>query len=508
VAAIGAALLFVAAGTVASAGANATDRTAGAPSGGQPSGDLALQPQYEAFYRQSVTWKPCEVTNVPLQCAEVRVPVDWARPQGEVISLAVARLPATGTRQGALLLDPGGPGSSGVDFVAGFQGHAQGWAPGYDLVGWDTRGSGRSNPLSCPPAADRAFAAAAVDRSPDTVQERLDYEQAAAVWARACQHSSGPLFAHVDSDSTARDMDVVRAVLGESKLNYAGYSYGTVLGTRYARLFPDRVGRMVLDSAGAPALDYASFMRGNTTAKEDALNGYLATCHDRAGCPFADQTVAQARDWLLGQIKHLDQAPLQAADGKGDGATLTQSMLFDAVYGPLMQPRSWPGLDQVLAALRKGDPQPAIQAAGEKATDPPLSIANAAALCLDLPDHRDARTVMADAQRSERSSPVFARPTMAGGNTVCAQWPVAAVGRTRPPDAASAPPVLVVGITHDTAGPYAWAVALADTWRGARLLTYQGYGHGAIGVSMCVRSIEGTYLSGGTLPAAGTVCRD
>lgn len=491
--------------SVALAGAVST-AAAGAMAGGRTGqglhGDPATQRRFAKFYEQSVAWTSCGTEAIPLQCAQVRVPVDWSRPDGPAVSLAVSRHLATGSRRGSLLLDPGGPGASGVDFVPqAVGGIGTDLVAAYDLVGWDPRGSGRSHPLTCPAGADAAFAS--VDGSPDTLRERQAYETAAAGWARACRRASGPLFAHVDSPSTARDMDVLRAVLGEGKLDYAGYSYGTVLGYHYADLFPGRVGRMVLDSAGDPTLDYRAWMRGNATAKEDALAGYLRSCDDRTGCPFHGMTAAQARDWLLALLKRTDTAPLPVAGGR----TVTQSMLYDALYNQLIQPHSWARLDQVLAALRHGDAEPALEAAGEKDTDPPITIANAAPLCMDLPDHRDARQVMADARRSERRQPVFARPTIAGTNTVCAQWPVPPVVRPHPIGAPGAAPILVVGITHDTAGPYAWARSLSRQLTSGRLLTYDGYGRGGVIASACARAAESRYLIGGALPAPGTVCR-
>jgi hypothetical protein len=181
-------------------------------------------------------------------------------------------------------------------------------------------------------------------------------------------------------------------------------------------------------------------------------------------------------------------------------------MLYDAIYNLLIQPRGWPDLDQVLTALRHGNAQPALEASGEKDTDPPISITNAAPLCLDLPDHRDARQVMTDAQHAEERDPVFARPTIAGVNTVCAQWPIPASGQPHPVSAVGAPAILVVGITHDTAGPYTWSQSLATQLSSGRLLTFDGYGHGAVVASTCARSTESSYLVSGDLPAIATIC--
>jgi pimeloyl-ACP methyl ester carboxylesterase len=316
------------------------------------------------------------------------------------------------------------------------------------------------------------------------------------------ERESGPLFAHVDALSSVRDMDVLRVVLGEERLNYAGYSYGTVLGTWYVDLFPRCVGRMVLDSAADPTLDYRRWMAGSATAKEDVLNGYLAACDARDGCPFREMSADEARTWLLDLLRRTDSEPLK---GPGD-ESVTQGMLYDIVYGGLMQPRGWPRLDQVMAGLLVGDVTAALEDAEGTAADPAIAITNAAPLCLDLPDDRTAREVMADAARSERRNPVFARPTIAGVNTVCAQWPADAVVHLHPVVAPAACPILVVGITHDTAGPYSWSRSLAAQLARGQLLTYDGYGHGAILVSACARTHENSYLIDGVLPAPGTVC--
>ena len=175
-------------------------------------------------------------------------------------------------------------------------------------------------------------------------------------------------------------------------------------------------------------------------------------------------TVPQARTWLLNLIERSDTHPLPVS--KTD--TVTQSMLYDAIYNLLIQPRGWPDLDQVLTGLRHGNAQPALETSGEKDTDPPISITNAAPLCLDLPDHRDARQVMTDAQHAEERDPVFA-----GGYF---------------------------------AGPYTWSQSLATQLSSGRLLTFDGYGHGAVVASTCARSTESSYLVNGDLPAIATDC--
>ncbi|MCU1417389.1 MAG: alpha/beta hydrolase, partial [Schumannella sp.] len=204
----------------------------------------------EPYYKQDVTWKNC---GGGMQCAELKAPVDWAKPDGEQITLAIDRHKAAGTSKGSLLINPGGPGGSGFDFAQGFTG-SDGVYKNYDIIGFDPRGVGRSTPIVCfTDDADRdemIYGTYADPYGSDGWQTELAARQ--KKWVDACAANTGDLLAHIDTTSVARDMDMMRAVLGDKKLNYLGYSFGTYIGTVYAELFPDKVGRMVLDGAVQP----------------------------------------------------------------------------------------------------------------------------------------------------------------------------------------------------------------------------------------------------------------
>ncbi|MEV4706632.1 alpha/beta hydrolase [Actinoplanes sp. NPDC049316] len=422
-------------------------------------------------------WEPCPAGDVPIECASVAVPVVWERADGPTLTLKVARLRATGERQGVVFANPGGPGVSGVRSLPGMaRKFGAAVRESYDIVSWDPRGIGGSSPLSCPPGADAEFAGL---RVPESVGERVRYEHGAARWARACRTQSGPVFDHVDTLSNARDLDRLREVLGEPKLNYAGFSYGTRIGLLYADLFPARVGRMTLDSAVDPTSDEADFFAGQARAAEQAFTDYQASCPTRDGCPLSDLTVPQARAWL---------APLVRRDAELNGL----------LPNILRQPATWPSLDQLLGELRAGTYQPGGDGTGGS------EVASHAVNCLDLPDHRSPAQIMAQAERAAVRYPLFGRLMV--GSVVCTEWPVPPTYRPHPITARGSSAILVVGTTHDTATPYDWAVSAARSLSAGRLLTVRGTGHVAYGTNACATGVIDRYFLTGALPPAGTVC--
>jgi pimeloyl-ACP methyl ester carboxylesterase len=424
---------------------------------------------------EAMQWEPCPVGGAPVECTRVSVPVDWKHPGGPALTLKVAMLRATGERQGVVFANPGGPGGSGVRSLPGMaRKFSAAVRESYDIVSWDPRGVGESSPLSCPPDADAEFAELGV---PDSVRERVRYERATASWARACRRQSGPLFDHVDTLSNARDLDRLRVLFNEPKLNYAGFSYGTRIGLFYADLFPQRVGRMALDSVVDPTSDEAGFVDGQARAAEQAFTDYHAGCADRAGCPLDDLNVAQARAWL---------APLLRQDVELNGL----------LPNILRQPATWPSLDELLGELRAGVYEPGDATGGE--------VTFHAVNCLDLPDHRTAAQVMAEARRAEARYPLFGR--LMAGSVVCTQWPVPATYRPHPITARGSAPILVVGTTHDTATPYSWAVSAAKNLAAGRLLTVRGTGHVAYGTDACASGVIDGYFLTGALPPTGMTC--
>jgi pimeloyl-ACP methyl ester carboxylesterase len=456
--------------------------------------DAGSEPGATAFHRQQVRWQSCAEDGVPLDCARVTVPVDWARPDGATTSLAVVRHRATGERKGTFFFNPGGPGEPGTESVGGAsRAFGTDATASFDVVSWDPRGVGKSSALHCPEAADDAFGA--VDSSPDTATERRTLEAAAVRWTSACRAASGPLFDHVDTVSNARDLDVLRAVVGDRKLTYAGFSYGSRIGLRYAELFPARVGRVVLDGPVDATSDNRELLRDGAMAAERGLDDYLAGCADRAGCPLRDRTPDDARSWLRGVIRAADTRPVPASDGRAAG----QEAVVNGVAGRLPEPRAWPELDTVLAGLQRGDAT-ALLADGEEVVDVVYPAIN----CTDLVDRRTGRRVMADAARLRHL--VFGHEMMSGA--LCPQWPVAPTVRPHPVTARGAAPILVVGTTRDAATPYEWAVSTARQLSSGHLLTRRAGGHVAYTRSACVTAAVDRYLVTGALPTAGHVCTD
>lgn len=241
----------------------------------------------------AITWQPCPAGNVALECGQVQVPVHWQKPNDDSISLKVARLPATGERRGSVVVNPGGPGIPGTQFLIGFASRfGSALRSSFDIVSWDPRGVGGSAPIRCPGIAKNS------DGIPTSVSEREQFEQITAAWATACRKAVGPLFDTVDTMSNARDLDHLRTQLGEKKLNYYGGSYGTRIGQFYADLFPHRVGRMTIDSVVDTTSENGEFIDGATRAREEAFTDYVTTCADRAGCPLTGMTLPDVQSRL------------------------------------------------------------------------------------------------------------------------------------------------------------------------------------------------------------------
>jgi pimeloyl-ACP methyl ester carboxylesterase len=461
--------------------------------------DPAGQTQYTRFYRQPVTWRACTTPESAknLDCTRVTVPVDWAKPDGATLTLAVARHRATGTRRGALFLNPGGPGGSGVGFVPdAVQSFDSSLVAAYDLISWDPRGVGGSTPVNCPTLVGSG------SDEPDTPHALDAYLKARRHDAAACRRRVGPVLGHVDTLSTVRDLDVLRAALGEDKLNFFGFSYGTRIGAWYADTFPDQVGRMVLDSALDPALDAAGWLDGTGKGLERAYGSYLARCRARSTCPFRQVSAAQARKQTVKLVAALNRRPL-----KVPGVAITGDLTISLVGQLLYDPTAWPAIDAMLAGAMRRDAGPTVRILQALASEPDGldSAAYTAIECLDVPDRRSATQVLADAAQLRRRYPIFGN--QAAFSPICTDWPVPPVMTPRAVSADGAAAILVVGTVNDPATPYEWSQALAAELSSSRLLTYAGDGHAAYQrKNPCERSAVDTYLLDGTLPEAATVC--
>ncbi|GAA2794432.1 alpha/beta hydrolase [Streptomyces showdoensis] len=499
---------LTAAGLILSGCTSGSD--AAAPSS---SGSAAAAPGAEAlrkYYGQKVSWRPCGVAD--FQCGTVLVPLDYARPGAGDVKLAVSRVRASGPgkRLGSLLVNPGGPGGSAVGYLQGYAGigyPAQVRAR-YDLVGVDPRGVARSEPVECL-TGPRMDAYTQVDQTPDDAAETRALAAAYQEFAAACEKRSGRVLPYVSTVAAARDMDVVREVLGDPRLNYVGASYGTFLGATYAELFPDKAGRLVLDGAMDPSLPAAELNRDQTGGFETAFKAFAADCVRTPDCPLGTESVPAATAALQRFFREADAKPVPTGESRPLGESLATTGVIAAMYDEA----AWPQLREALTRAMDGEGSALLGLAdsyyerGADGSYANLMSANAAVNCLDLPP---AFTGPADAEKAvpsfEQASPVFGRG-LAWAALNCTYWPTPATGRPHRITAEGAPPIVVVGTTRDPATPYKWARSLAAQLSSGTLLTYEGDGHTAYGRgSDCIDTAINTYLLEGLAPKDGKRC--
>jgi pimeloyl-ACP methyl ester carboxylesterase len=461
-------------------------------------------PGLTKFYDQKVRWQVC---HDGFECAKIRVPVDYTAPTGASITLSAVRLPSHGgTRLGSLLVNPGGPGVSGIGyaldassrFSATLRKH-------YDIVGFDPRGVGESAPIRCLTDA-QTDTFTALDGSPDNSAEEADLVSQAKLLGNRCEARNHALLPHVGTRDTARDLDVLRAVLGDDKLNFLGKSYGTYLGAIYAEMFPDRVGRLVLDGVVDPASDSAAQERSQALGFERALASFVDDCLRRSSCPLSGDR-ASALAQVSSILAKADSTPLRGS------RPVTQSLALLGVAYSMYVPSLWEVLREGLAQAERGDGSTLLliadvyldrTAKGHYSTNSNDAIF--AVSCLDRPETSDLAALRARAKDLAAIAPRFGA-YIAWGSLPCGFWPVPAEGKAAPIRAAGAAPILVVGTTRDPATPYASAKKLAAELESGRLLTYVGDGHTAYEEgSRCIDDAVDAYLVDGTLPAVGTRC--
>jgi pimeloyl-ACP methyl ester carboxylesterase len=458
------------------------------------------------YYAQALAWTPC---GTAAECATLQVPKDYDDPAGHGdFAIAVLRVRATGTDpRGALVVNPGGPGGSGVSYAAA--------APGvvgpdvlaaYDVVGFDPRGVGRSAPVDCLTDAELDDLIEG-DPSPDSPQELQQTLAEAAGVGAGCQQRSPQIAPWIDSESVARDLDVLRAALGQARLDYLGKSYGTTLGALYAELFPERVGRFVLDGVLDPALTSDEVSLGQAQGFESALRRFVADCLQQGDCPLAATTVEAGVREIATFLAGLDEAPLPAAPNRPLTESLGASAVLYYLYFP---PGDWAQLRVGLADAFAGDGATLLRMLDGRLERGPDGVyrdnsqeAFYAVTCLD---RRPGADLTARAAQFAAAAPTFG-PYLAWTDAVCAQWPAPPVSEPRTVVAAGAAPVLVVSTEHDPATPYPWGVGLADSMAAAVLVSYNGDGHTAYrNGSSCVDAVVDAYLVDGAVPAADVRC--
>ncbi|MGZ3100492.1 alpha/beta hydrolase [Streptomyces sp. H72] len=467
------------------------------------------------YYGQKLSWRDCGVAG--FQCATMKAPLDYAKPTQGDVRLAVSRKKATGPgeRLGSLLVNPGGPGGSAIGYLQQYAGigYPAEVRARYDMVAVDPRGVARSEPVECLDGREMD-AYTQTDVTPDDQAETDGLVDAYQKFAEGCGADAPKLLRHVSTVEAARDMDVLRAVLGDEKLTYVGASYGTFLGATYAGLFPDRAGRLVLDGAMDPSLPARRLNLEQTAGFETAFQSFAKDCVTQPDCPLGGKGTppSQVGKNLKAFFDDLDAEPVPAGDA--DGRKLTESLATTGVIAAMYDEGAWQQLRESLSsAMKEKDGAGLLVLADsyyEREADGSYSnlmFANASVNCLDLPaafsSPDEVRAALPD---FEKASPVFGEG-LAWSSLNCAYWPVQPTGEPHRIEAAGATPIVVVGTTRDPATPYRWAEALADQLSSGRLLTYEGDGHTAYGRgSICIDSAINTYLLRGTPPKDGRRC--
>lgn len=473
-----------------------------------------LQP----FYTQMPLWSDCEGANPDARCGEIEVPLDWSNPSAGSIQIAVAINPAIDPKTAPyLLMNPGGPGSSGRDWVTEYieSTGTERLRSDYNIVGFDPRGVGKSTAVKC--LSTKALRDYLYKPSPYDYLSAEDIQYAKAQlkkFADACQKNTGELLANLDTASAARDMDVIRAVLGMKELNYLGYSYGTLLGATYAVLYPDQVGRFVLDGVVDPTtsaeVDSMNQLRGFTSAME----AYLSDCiKNVADCPFSGLTVNQAMEKIGKEfLGDLEDGAVQTSEGR----ELSLTAGFTGIIAALYAESSWTYLNQAFTEyfsdrdgrvfLLLADSYYTYDSESQQFTSN-INEAFRAITCLDSRESEVEEQMQVQNKKALQISPTFGRYWQYGGLS-CHGWPYPVKQLPADYSAKGAPTMLVIGTTNDPATPYSQAKNFAENvLADAFLLTFKGEGHTAYEAdNRCVADVVDDFLIEGKLVGKAKTC--
>ena len=476
--------------------------------------DAAMSANFKTvtdYENQKVDWKNC---GTDLYCGSVRVPMDWSKPTSRKLTLAVIYHRASANKPlGSLLVNPGGPGASGFNFVKdSIDGLAtERLRTNYNIVGFDPRGVQNSSAIRClsGKSMDRFLYGTTgyeLGSSKDLAKTKL----VMANFIKACQKNTGDLLGYVDTVSAAKDMDIIRAVMGDSKLNYLGFSYGTQLGATYAALFPKKVGRMVLDGAIDPSVpDYQQSIN-QIKGFDLALRDYMADCLSKTGCPFSGK-VEDGLAKIKAFLKQVEATPLTSTDNHREVSIwAVNTGIIMALYSE----DYWQYLTAAFKAAFNGDGTTLLRLADfYNDRDPDgtytsnLTEANISISCLDSRQSAKLSDMKAQNKRMLKASPTLGRYWQWGG-IACAKWPYPVVKKPKNLSATGAPTIVVVGTTGDPATPYEQAVSLAHKiLKKGYLVTYKGEGHTAYGRSnSCVNNAVDNFFIDGKLAATEPVC--
>ncbi|HEX8629702.1 MAG TPA: alpha/beta fold hydrolase [Catenuloplanes sp.] len=470
----------------------------------------------------SIAWEPCP-TDATADCGTLRVPVDWDNPGAGSFELAIARRRATdpAARIGSLVVNPGGPGSPGTGFAMRARGYFSAELNRrFDIVGFDPRGVGRSHPVICSSAALAATPVA----TPTNQAEFEQLREANGKLAQDCRAHTGPLYDHVDTLSVVRDIDALRAALGDEALSFYGLSYGTLMGQQYAEQFPDRVRAIVVDSNMDHSVDTEGFLDSQALAAQDSFNEFVAGCRPDPGCALYGQDIQRIWSDLLARARRgeLYDPPEQTY-------RITEHTLINMAFGSFYRPR-WSELATNIKSLHNGRPSgpgaaraaasAALRAAGSTSWRPQAAAAGPgpsvapypfrAIFCQDwsLPV-RDYPDLARHLSRMAALAPDMPYSPLALGALLgCVGGPEQVNNpQHRLRVAPTSRPLLVVNALHDPATGYPWAVSAAEQLGDrAVLVAYEGWGHGVYGRGPCATGVIDRYLVAGAVPAAGTSC--
>ena len=472
------------------------------PSRTQPVGD-----GLDRYYDQQVQWRECD----EFDCASIDVPLDYADPSGGSIELALLRRRADDRedRIGSLLVNPGGPGVSGIEYAQNSEFYFnQPLLDRYDIVGWDPRGVGASTAMKCltDQQTDTYLAA---DGTPDDSQEVARVLALQRLFTRSCERNSGELIPHVGTVDSARDIDIIRDVLDEGRTDYFGASYGTELGATYADLFPERVGRMVLDGALDPSVSSQQLALGQLRGFERAVSAFIGDCVARDGCPIGP-SVETAEQQIIDFLARVDAAPLSTNTDRDLTEAYATTGMIAAMYN---EASGWPalriGLDQAFGGdgsvlLSLADSYSERNPDGTYASN--VNAAFPAISCTDRPVSASVDQIRKLIPRFENVSPIFGRGFAWAGSS-CANWPVKEGAFPDTLTADGSDSIVVVGTTRDPATPYEWSVALANQLDSGVLLSRDGDGHTAYkSGNACIDAAVDGYLVDGVVPQDRARC--
>jgi pimeloyl-ACP methyl ester carboxylesterase len=463
-------------------------------------------PGLEGFYHQKLDWQECRRG---FECARLQVPLDYTKPQSRTIEVAVLKAKASdqGEKLGSVVYDPGGPGVAGTDYVTNPD---RLFGPAvlehYDIIGLDPRGVGASEPVDCL-SDSRLDTLLTSDPDPDTPAEVKQSDARMRGLGRGCIQRSGAVARRISTVEVAKDLDVLRAALGESKLTYFGASYGTAIGATYADLFPENVGRMVLDGALDPRSSTLDLNRVQAHGFETALRAYVGACVSRGSC-FLGSTVDEGARRVREFLDQLERKPLRAGD-----RTLTAGNANYGISYPLYNKATWGILDQALQKAFQGDGTVLMALAdaylhrtASGAFEDNSFEAYYAINCLDHDDAIPSSKLARYRPEFDKASPTFGRIFLSSVSA-CEDWPVHTGRKGKRVHATGAAPILVVGTTRDPATPLVWARALARQLDNAVLVVRDGDGHtGYRQGSTCTDTVVEAYLVSGTVPRHNVRC--